>query len=74
VEKVSWKKGDRDLHAGKDAVHHILDHGVFPGAIVAMNALSGLPILDGSHRMGAFCGLQLMPDTYFEKLEGSAII
>jgi hypothetical protein len=52
----------------QNALQHILDHGVFPGAIVAMKSPGGLIILDGSHRMGAFCGVQLMPDAFFEKL------
>jgi hypothetical protein len=52
----------------QNALQHILDHGVFPGAIVAMKSPGGLIILDGSHRMGAFCGAQLMPDAFFEKL------
>jgi hypothetical protein len=52
----------------QNALHHILDHGVFPGVIVAMSVPSGLTILDGSHRMAAFCGAQLMPDSFFEKL------
>jgi hypothetical protein len=53
----------------QDALQHILDNGTFPGAIVAMQAPSGLTILDGSHRMGAFCGAQLMSDAFFEKLK-----
>jgi hypothetical protein len=52
----------------KSAMDYILDNGVFPGAMVAMNVPSGLTILDGSHRMGAFCGAQLMPDAAFERL------
>jgi hypothetical protein len=51
----------------QNAVQHILEHGGFPGAIVAMKVPSGLAILDGNHRMGAFCGLQLLPDPFFEK-------
>jgi hypothetical protein len=35
--------------------------------IVAMKSPGGLIILDGKHRMGAFCGAQLMPDSFFEK-------
>jgi hypothetical protein len=52
----------------KSSMHYILDHGVFPGAIVAMKVPSGLTILDGSHRMAAFCGVQLMSDAAFERL------
>jgi hypothetical protein len=52
----------------KGAMDYILDHGVFPGAIAAMKVPTGLEILDGNHRMSAFCGAQLMPDAAFERL------
>jgi hypothetical protein len=52
----------------KRAMDYILDNGVFPGAIVAMNVPSGLTVLDGNHRVSAFCGVQLIPDAAFERL------
>jgi hypothetical protein len=53
----------------KRAMDYILDNGIFPGAIVAMNVPSGLTVLDGNHRVSAFCGVQLMPDAAFERLQ-----
>ena len=70
ITKIGSGRADAETKRRyQNALHHILDHGVFPGAIVAMNVPSGLTILDGSHRMGAFCGAQLMPDAFFEKLK-----
>jgi hypothetical protein len=51
----------------QNAVQYILEHDVFPGSIIAMRIPSGLNVLDGNHRMAAFCGLQLLPDAFFEK-------
>jgi Ribosomal protein L7/L12 dimerisation domain len=53
----------------KRAMDYILDNGVFPGVIVVMNVPSGLTLLDGNHRMSAFCGAQLMTDAAFERLQ-----
>ncbi len=52
----------------QQALQYILDQGVFFKPIVAMKASSGLLVLDGNHRMGAFCGAQTMPDAWFAKL------
>ena len=52
----------------KRAMDYILDAGAVPGSIVAMRVPSGLEILDGSHRMSAFCGAQLMTDAAYERL------
>jgi hypothetical protein len=51
----------------QNAMQYILEHGVFPGSIVAMRVSSGMQVLDGNHRMGAFCGLQRLPDAFFER-------
>jgi hypothetical protein len=53
----------------KSAMDYILDNGAFPGAMVTMNVPSGLTVLEGNHRMGAFCGAQLMPDAAFGRLQ-----
>jgi hypothetical protein len=37
--------------------------------MLAMNVPSGLTILDGNHRIGAFCVVQAMPDAAFERLQ-----
>jgi hypothetical protein len=52
----------------KMALQYILEYGVFLNPIVAMKIPSGLLVLDGNHRMGAFCGLQQMPGAWFKKL------
>jgi hypothetical protein len=51
------------------ATQYILDHAAFPNPVIAMRIPSGLSILDGNHRMGAFCGAQLMSDAWFEKMK-----
>jgi hypothetical protein len=51
------------------ATQYILDHAAFPKPVIAMKIPSGLSVLDGSHRMGAFCGAQLTSDSWFEKMK-----
>jgi hypothetical protein len=51
------------------AFYYILHNAAFPKPIITMRVPSGLLVLDGSHRMGAFCALQLMPDKEFERLK-----
>jgi hypothetical protein len=51
------------------ATQHILDNAAFEAPIMAMRTPSGLLVLDGNHRMGAFCGAQLMSDVWFEKMK-----
>jgi hypothetical protein len=51
----------------QNAMQYILEHGEFPGSVIAMQVPSGLQVLDGNHRMAAFCGLQVMSDAFFEK-------
>jgi hypothetical protein len=45
-----------------DAFHHILNNGVFPRPLITMRIASGLSVLDGNHRIAAFCGLQRNAD------------
>jgi hypothetical protein len=52
-----------------DAFRYILNAATFPKLVIAMKVSSGLNVLDGSHRMGAFCALQMMPDAKFEQLK-----
>ena len=51
-----------------NALHHILNHATFEQPLVAM-ALpgDGLSVIDGNHRISAFCSLQTMPPERFEK-------
>jgi hypothetical protein len=68
----------REINSGKadastkrrfrDAYHYILNNATFPKPVLAMKVPTGLTVLDGSHRMGAFCALQKMPDENFERL------
>ncbi len=51
-----------------DAFHHILNNGVFPRPLITMRIASGLSVLDGNHRIAAFCGLQEMPTEKFKEL------
>lgn len=52
----------------KHAYIYIMDHAAFPKPVIMMKVASGMSVLDGSHRMAAFCMLQMTPDTAFEKL------
>jgi hypothetical protein len=52
-----------------DAFRYILNAAAFPKPVIAMKVPSGLNVLDGSHRMGAFCALQMMPDAKFQQLK-----
>jgi hypothetical protein len=61
VEAVTKRRFDH-------AFHYILNNAAFPKPAIAMKEPSGLTVLDGSHRMGAFCALQMMPDAKFEEL------
>jgi hypothetical protein len=68
-----------EMNAGKaDAVtkrrfdhslHFILNNAAFPKPILAMKVPSGLEVVDGNHRMGAFCAAQMMPDAKFAELK-----
>jgi hypothetical protein len=51
----------------QQALQHILDHGAFFKPIIVMK-VPRLLVLDGNHRMGAFCGLEILPDAWFAKL------
>jgi hypothetical protein len=67
-----------EMNAGKaDAItkrrfdhsfHFILNNATFPKPILAMKVPSGLEVVDGNHRIGAFCALQMMPDAKFTQL------
>jgi hypothetical protein len=49
--------------------HFILNNAAFPKPILAMKVPSGLEVVDGNHRMSAFCALQIMPDAKFAELK-----
>ncbi len=50
------------------AFQYILNNAAFPKPLITMRIASGLSILDGNHRIAAFCGLQEMPAEKFEQL------
>ena len=50
------------------AFHHILNNAAFEAPLIAIRTAGGLSILDGNHRIAAFCGLQKMGAEKFEKL------
>jgi hypothetical protein len=50
-----------------NAFHYVLDNASLPNAISAMRTSEGLLLLDGNHRMSAFCSLQRMPEAWFAK-------
>jgi hypothetical protein len=52
-----------------DSFHFILNNSAFPKPILAMKVPSGLEVVDGNHRMAAFCALQRMPDAKFAQLK-----
>jgi NAD(P)H-hydrate repair Nnr-like enzyme with NAD(P)H-hydrate epimerase domain len=68
-----------EMNAGKaDAItkrrfdhsfHFILNNAAFPKPVLAIKVPSGLEVVDGNHRMGAFCALQMMPDAKFTQLK-----
>jgi hypothetical protein len=51
----------------KKASDHLLKNRIFQGPPIAMGLPDGLSILDGNHRVTAFCGLQQTPDGFLEK-------
>jgi hypothetical protein len=50
-----------------NAFHYVLDNATLPNAISAMRTPEGLLLLDGNHRISAFCSLQRMPEDWFAK-------
>ena len=52
----------------KHAYIYIMNHAAFPKPVIMMKVSSGMSVLDGSHRMAAFCMLQMTPDATFKKL------
>ena len=51
-----------------NAFHHILNNAAFEEPPIAIRIAGGLSILDGNHRITAFCGLQKVSVEQFEKL------
>jgi len=51
-----------------NAFQDILNTGGFPSPLIAMRMADGLSVIDGNHRVSAFCGVQLMRDERFQDL------
>jgi hypothetical protein len=45
----------------------MMKNGVFEKPLIAMRLPDGLSVLDGNHRISAFCGLQEMPAELLEQ-------
>jgi hypothetical protein len=52
----------------QQAFQHILETGGFFRPLVAMETPTELLVLDGNHRVTAFCGLQILPEAWYAKL------
>jgi hypothetical protein len=52
------------------AFQYMLEHGTFEKPLIAMQITSGLSILDGNHRIAAFCFLQDASAEWIKKLGG----
>jgi hypothetical protein len=50
------------------AFHHILNNAAFEEPLIGLRISGRLSILEGNHRIAAFCGLQKMEVEKFEKL------
>jgi len=67
--------GDIDRESADDettrrftnAFHYVLDNASLPKAVSAMQTPKGLLLLDGNHRVSAFCSLQRLPEEWFAK-------
>lgn len=68
IRNVDQRLADKDTtRRFANAFHYVLDNASLPNAISAMQTPEGLLLLDGNHRMSAFCSLQRMPEDWFEK-------
>jgi hypothetical protein len=53
----------------QNAMQYILEHGAFPGSIIAMKVPSGMHVLDGNHRYGRFLRVAAVAGCVFRKAE-----
>jgi hypothetical protein len=51
----------------KKAGDYIKKNGTFEMPLIAIRLPDGLSVLDGNHRISAFCGLQEIPAQSFER-------
>jgi hypothetical protein len=69
AETGSGKADPETKRRYQQALQPILDTGAFFKPLVAMKFTEGLLVLDGTHRIGAFCGAQGLPDAWFAKVK-----
>jgi hypothetical protein len=67
VEKATGTIDEETGTRFKRASDYILKNGGFEEPPIAMRLGDGLSVLDGNHRMTAFCGLQQVPAEILEK-------
>jgi hypothetical protein len=67
VEKANGTIDEETRTRFGKAADYILKNGVFEEPPIAMQLADGLSILDGNHRITAFCGLQEAPAEILEK-------
>jgi hypothetical protein len=67
VEKANGTIDEETRTRFKRASDYILKNGRFQEAPIAVRLADGLSILDGNHRITAFCGLQEVPAEILEK-------
>jgi hypothetical protein len=68
---AQMKSGTADASTKKRVAQpwlYLKDHATFPRALVTMNKPDGLSLIDGSHRMAAFCMVQELPKSEFDKI------
>lgn len=68
TEKSNGTMDEETRRRFDKAVDHILKNAAFEEPLIAMKMSDGLSILDGNHRISAFCWLQMMTPEEFEKL------
>jgi hypothetical protein len=67
IEKATGTIDEETRTRFKKASDYILKNGGFEQRPIAMRLADGLSILDGNHRITAFCGLQEVPAESLEK-------
>jgi hypothetical protein len=67
VQKATGTIDEETATRFKKASDYILKNGGFEEPPIAMRLADGLSVLDGNHRMTAFCGLQQVPAEILEK-------
>jgi hypothetical protein len=67
VEKANGTIDEETRTRFKKASDYILKNGGFEEPPIATRLADGLSVLDGNHRMTAFCGLQQVPAEILEK-------